>query len=185
MNGAASCHWTETQLGYMGPHGPSSRRIRYDGKDVYVNQKTFLFGGHGVKAVEMPSGIYKYDFMCQLPPLLPASLESTHGNIRYNLKAVLDIAWAFDKQFKLQFTVVRNDDLNHQPELKFATRDEQIKRFCCLFCQSDPLMMTVTIPQSGYAPGQDILITVQYHNKSDVDVARTKISLTRMVHHNR
>lgn len=186
--GAASCHWTETEsyeTGTGNDRRTETRTIHYDGKDVYLDQKTYLFTSQDGKAVVMASGTYRYDFMFQLPHLLPASLESAHGSIRYHIEAVLDVPWRFDKKFKLAFTVVRHDDLNLQPELRIASTSEEIKRFCCFFCQSEPLMMTVTVPQTGYTPGQSILVTVFYNNQSDVEVARTKISLKRRVHHTR
>lgn len=133
----------------------------------------------------MPSGTHRFDFACQLPPLLPASFEGSKGNIRYKVEACLDVPWGFDKEFDLSFTVVRNDDLNLQPELKIPSQGEEITRFCCLFCESEPLLMTVSIPFSGYAPGQNINVTVTYNNKSDVEVQHTRICLKRTVEFHR
>lgn len=186
--GAASCHWTETQRRTTGT-GNNRRTvthtIHFNGKNVYVNTKTYLFGHDGATAVEMPSGTHRYNFALQLPPLLPASFEASHGHIRYEVEAVLDVPWGFDKEFKLQFTIVRNDDLNFDPQLRMPCQMEEITTFCCLFCQSAPLMMTVSVPCTGFAAGQNIPININYVNKSDVDATRTKINLKRIIRYNR
>lgn len=162
-----------------------TRKVHYEGRDVYLNTKTYLYGSSGASAVKMASGTYRYEFACPLPPQLPASFEATLGHIRYNVEAVLDIPWRFDKESKLQFTIVRNDDLNEFMDLKLPCKSEEIKRFWCLCCETDPLIITVTLPYSGFAPGQRILVAVNYANKSGVEVYNTKITLRRVVKFNR
>lgn len=150
-----------------------------------MNTKTYLFGSKGGDNIEVSSGTHRYDFACSLPIQLPASFEASHGHIRYNVEAVLDIPWRFDKESKVKFTLARLNNLNDFPDLKLACRSEEIKRFCCLFCESQPLMMTVTLPFSGFVPGQNIHVTINYNNKSDVEVNRTQISLKRIIRYNR
>ena len=155
--------------------------VLYEGKEVYINTKTYLFGSDGGDSIEVQAGTHRYEFECQLPPFIPASFVAKRGQIRYHIETSLDVPWGFDKEFKFPFTVIRVEDLNLLSLLKLPSRGEEIRKFCCLFCESDILMMTVTIPFSGYVPGQRIPITVDYENKSDVDVNRTKISFIRSV----
>ena len=151
----------------------------FEGKEVYLNSRTYLFGQRGGPTFEIHPGIHKYDFVCQLPDMLPYTVELRHGSIRYYVEAVLDIPWSFDKEIKVPFTVVRCDDLNLSPELRIAQKYEEVKTFCCLFCASGPLVMTVSIPYTGFAVGQRVPIKIDYVNKSDVDVERTRIKLKR------
>lgn len=186
--GAAKCHWTESRTVTSGSGRNRTTRTEtthFNGKDVYLNSRTYLFGADGADAMVIPSGTHRYDFACQLPPQLPASFEASYGSIRYKIEAVLDVPWSFDKEFNLQFTVVRIDDLNFHPELKIPSKAEEVKRFCCLFCESEPLMMTVTIPYTGYTPGQNIHVTIMYNNKSDVEITTTKIFLKRIIQFHR
>lgn len=162
-----------------------TKTLNLIGKDIYLDTRTYLFGYQGASSVEIPAGIHRYSFECQLPPLLPASFEASHGHIRYNVKACLDIPWRFDKEFKLQFTVVRKDNLNDFPDLKFPCRNEQIRTFCSFFCRALQLTVTVTIPCGGFVPGQTIPITIEYINRSKVRVVRTKINLIRTIKFNR
>lgn len=186
--GFSYCHWTESEsvtVGTGDDQRSETRTVTYDAKDVYINTKTYLFGASGASATEMASGIHRYDFACQLPDLLPASFEASLGHIRYKVEAVLDIPWKLDKKFIVQFTVVRHDNLNDFPDLKLACHSEEIKTFCCCCCKSQPLVMTVTLPYTGYAPGQIIHTTVEYKNRSGIVVERTKIKLQRVIRFNR
>ena len=186
--GASKCSWTES---HQGPHvtGEIQRNesdtVHYQGKDVYLNTKKFLLGYDGSETIELPSGTHRYNFAFQLPHLLPASFEATYGSVRYHVEVVLNVTRSFDKKFKLQFTVIRNDDLNHQPELKIPSHNEEIKHFCCLFCKSAPLVMNVKTPYIGYVPGQDIPLQINYINNSSVRVNGTRISLNRITKYNR
>lgn len=185
--GAAKCHWTETHSTTSGSGRSRTTRtntVHYKGKDVYLNTRTYLFGRDGGDSIEIASGTYKYDFAVQLPPQLPFSFEGAHGSIRYYVEACLDIPWDFDEEIKKPFTVVRIDDLNLNRELKVPVNCEDVKTFCCLFCESEPLVMNATIPCTGFIPGQNILIKVKYVNKSDQDIDHTRFSLKRIIHFN-
>lgn len=170
-------------------HGDNRRtetqEVPYEGKNVYISNKMSLFGSPNGQPMELPNGLHKYDFQFPLPALIPPSFEGSYGNIRYRIEAELDVPWGFDKEYKLQFTVVRRDELNSQPELKIPIQLEEVTKFCCWCCKSDPLLMTVTVPFGGFVPGQDIPIKVSYINKSDVNIIATQFRLHRIIHYNR
>jgi hypothetical protein len=58
---------------------------------------------------------------------------------------------------------------------------EMVKTFCCGPCRSAPLSLTVQIPMSGYAPGQNIVITAEIVNSSRVAVDEIKFLLRKIV----
>ncbi|XP_070494889.1 arrestin domain-containing protein 3-like [Chironomus tepperi] len=182
--GQARAHWTETRSSTTGT-GKNRRTthhtVHFEGKEIYLNSKTYLFGQSGGSAFDVQPGSHKYNFACQLPEQLPATFDGVHGEIRYYVEAVLDIPWRFDKEVKTPITIVRHDDLNLYPELRVAQAVEEVKTFCCLFCESGPLLMQATIPQSGFAKGQYVPIKIHYSNKSDTDVLSTSIKLRRLI----
>ena len=180
--GAAECHWTESERSMIVGR---PTLVTYIGKEVLLNSIYYLFGHAGAVAVEVPSGTHRYKIKFQIPDLVPASFEARQGKICYHVEAVLDVPWGFDKEFKVKFKVARNDDLNHQPELKLGSHNEEIKRFCCLGCESDPLIVTLKLPFIGFVPGQGIPYDIKYVNKSDVAVCETKISLRRVIRYNK
>ncbi|KAL7040021.1 hypothetical protein ACKWTF_000218 [Chironomus riparius] len=163
--GEARAHWTETRSRTTGT-GDNRRTenytVNFEGKEVYLNSRTYLFGQRGGPTFEIQPGVHRYEFACQLPERLAYTAELRHGSIRYHVEAVLDIPWSFDKETKIPFTVVRYDDLNFFPELRIPLKYEEIKTFCCLFCKSGPFIMTVAMPYTGLAVGQTVNITIDY-----------------------
>lgn len=182
--GAADCNWKESRRisrGYGKNRRVFNPTFEFVGREVYLNAVTYLFGHENAETeIEMPRGIHRYEFCCTLPPLLPASFESKHGHIRYNVEVFSEFPRNFDKQFILQFTVIRNDDLNSDPELKIPCKYEGVKRFCILIC-GKPLTMTVNLPCSGFVSGQKIPVTINFDNKSGLLIYKTRIVLKRVI----
>lgn len=182
--GAAACNWAEKVLRKVGGGRKQSsvyKTIIFKGKEVYVDIKKYLLGAIGASVHKISRGIHRFRFSILLPPTLPPSLKISNGGIRYTMEVVLDHPLSVDTQLKLDFTVVRNDDLNMLPELKVPCAREEIKTFKSFFRKSDEFNMIVTIPQSGYVPGQNIPVTINYINKSSVKVERTKICLKKII----
>lgn len=136
--------------------------------------------------MEVPVGVHNYDFECFLPPLLPYSVEGKRGFIRYKAEATLHIPRGSNIEAKKSFTVVRHDDLNmvRFQNYRQPCEVEKIKTFCCLFCESDPLIMTVRVPKTGFGLGDLIPIHVQMVNKSTTDVLSTELTLEKQENFN-
>lgn len=185
VHGFARCEWSDNEIPESFGHKRiDTQPIIYSGEKDYLNVKTILQGSEGSDPVIIQSGVHRFEFECSLPYHLPESLETAHGYIRYTVEVLFDVPWKLDKKFKLPFRVRRRDDLNSEPQLKIPIHDEKIKTFYCLWCESKPLIMTVTLPFSGFTPCQTMRVTVNYLNKSSVDVVRTKIALKRLIRYN-
>jgi hypothetical protein len=184
VNGKAEAHWYEEKTRTVGS-GDNRREetytIDYSGEEVYLNTRSYLIGYEGKPGGYMPAGVHTFPFETTLPQKIPASFEGLHGNIRYNIEVFLDIPSRADLGHKVPITVVQNDDLNEFPELKLPCKQEELKKFCCLFCESEPLLLTVTIPCGGFTPGSTIPISIEYLNKSNVQIDETRINLKRIV----
>lgn len=72
---------------------------------------------------------------------------------------------------------------NNSTYIKFQepTKLELEKSFCCFCCKSGPLAVNILIPVSGYVPGQNIPITAEVDNASNINVDRLKIVLRKIV----
>lgn len=180
MFGAARCHWTKAKT--VTAEIEDKRRCRnklteYEGDEIFINHKTVLFTHQN--PVEMSIGTKLHEFSFHLPPTLPASFEGRFGCIQYHIEAVLYTPANLNKEYKLPFTVVRYDNLNKQPDLKLPVNIKETETFCFLCCRSEPMTMNVTLPYSGFTTSQRIPVTVNYVNKSDVEIIRTSISLYR------
>lgn len=160
-------------------HGRARRTTTFSGREDYLNQVTYLFGTQGGKTLELPAGITTYSFACVLPESLPSSFEGKHGHIRYSCKAVVDRPWKADKEFRLSFTVIKTENLSLLPELAIPSKSEIVRHFYCCCIKSKPFFMSVTVPYSGYVPGQKIDVTIFMNNQSNTDIEGTKVSLER------
>ncbi|KDR23481.1 arrestin domain-containing protein 17-like [Zootermopsis nevadensis] len=153
--------------------------VNFSSHEQYFENKFNLLGGSG--ETELPAGDLCYPFATHLPPNLPSSFEGEHGHVRYTVKAILDRPWKFDQEAKAAFTVISPLDLNTHQTAKEPVKKEVSKHFgfCCW--SSGPLTMTLSLPVSGYVPGQDIPITVDVENNSDVPIREVKCTLRKLL----
>lgn len=130
--------------------------------------------------MEVDAGEWIYPFDYELPTNIPYTTDGKYGEVYCGIKIILDIPSAPDKEVKLPLTIVRYEDLNTMPLLKYPRREDISKSFCwfMLCCLgSTPFVMSVSIPFSGFIPGQRIPITIEMSNQSHVDIRSTKITL--------
>ncbi|KAL7040024.1 hypothetical protein ACKWTF_000221 [Chironomus riparius] len=75
--GSARAHLTKRERKYrrdLSLFGNGNRRtndyhtVHYEGIEVYVNTRSYLFGKSGGPTFEMAPGTHRYEFTCQLPP---------------------------------------------------------------------------------------------------------------------
>jgi hypothetical protein len=65
------------------------------------------------------------------------------------------------------------------PEMRLAQEVEDVKKFCWGFCGSNPLVVKIRIPKSGYALGENVYMTIKYRNDSSHSVEHTMITLMK------
>lgn len=58
-----------------------------------------------------------------------------------------------------------------------------MKTFCCGPCKTPPMTIRASIPQSGYVPGQIVVVLAEITNQSRVAVEEVKFSLRKIVHY--
>lgn len=58
---------------------------------------------------------------------------------------------------------------------------EILKHFCCGPCRSGPLSIVASIPQSGYVPGQSVIVTANILNRSNMPIDDIRYYLRRIV----
>jgi hypothetical protein len=166
--------------------GSGKNRKEHEGREVYIDQKTYLFGGEGGEAVQMPAGVHQFNFEIQLPQLLPQSLESRYGSIRYYVEGCLDVPWSFDKTFKVDFKVSRNDDYSRVLDLTSSrVKQCEIDNQTCFSWATGPLYATVSISHSVFTPNSAIPITIHLDNKNNKRVDQIRIKLKQIIDHYR
>lgn len=108
-------------------------------------------------------------------------MRGKYGKIRYHVEASLQTDWDFDIYAKTSFKVIRLEDLSFRFDLMVPLKDETVATFCCLSCKTRPLILSASIPFSGYIPEQNIRLTIKIDNRCGFDVSRTIISLRKKI----
>ncbi|XP_036225693.2 arrestin domain-containing protein 17 [Bactrocera oleae] len=186
ITGDANTSWEEhSNRSTTDAHGRSSTESHttyYRGHEDYIKSKTYLLSSSENQSSVIEPGIHTYTFACQLPPTCPSSFEGHYGYIRYLVKVELVRPWKFNQHFTRGFTVLKVMDLNYDsPLLRVPCKSEAQKVFCCWPCKTQPLKMHVSLPQSGYVPGQAIPVSVLIANESNIKVEELKIELVMLV----
>lgn len=156
----------------------ANENVQLKTTEEYYDFKYNLLGGSEAE-MEIPQGSHVYPFSSTLPPTLPSSFDGEHGSVKYKVTATLDRPWKFDEHAEALFFVVTPYDLNSDMKAKEPINQEVSKSFCCLWCQSGPLQLSVSAPYSGFVPGQTIPISIDVENGSNVAVDDVKIDLTK------
>ncbi|XP_044312882.1 arrestin domain-containing protein 17 isoform X1 [Drosophila rhopaloa] len=158
------------------------RRRTFHGREDYIASKTFLVGSNLSSQVSIEAGIHTYNFVCQIPAECPSSFEGTNGRVRYMTKVTLVRPNKFDQNYTRCFTVLKVMDLNFDsPLLRVPAHSETSKTYCCWPCRSDPLALQLTVPQTGFVPGQSIPLSVLITNDSHVPVEQLLMTFVMLV----
>ena len=146
---------------------------------MYINKLINIF--EGLCETQINSGTHQFPFKFTLPANIPSSFDGKNGSIEYKIEAFLEleIPWQADKKVQKNFIVKRIDNINDYPDLKISQTQEEVRTFCCFPCESQPCYVTISIPHTGYAAGQEIPITIDYINYSSSEILITFITLNR------
>lgn len=180
IEGFAAVKWTERKS--RQENGKTVYyTVLYSGNENYLSSRSYVLGGEGRGEFNLAPGKYSYEFQLALPVQVPSSFEGEYGHVRYQVTVAINRPWRFDNVFKKCFTVVSSLDLNMDPRYKMPLHTEDEKHFCCCCCASGPVTARIDIPFSGYAPGQNIPISVLVDNETTTDCTDVTIKLEKDV----
>lgn len=166
-----SVKWTE---------GGGRSSVTHQGEQIFMNATNYFFGKEGGEPIEVSAGVHLYKFANKVPNKAPASAEGKHGFIRYKVEVNLDIPYMPDLNASEYFTVIRHEDLNNYPELRLQSEVEEVKTFCCFFCESDPLLLKISVPKTGFSIGEKIPVEVEVFNRSSYKFTKSIFTLYRV-----
>ncbi|XP_036329503.1 arrestin domain-containing protein 5 isoform X2 [Rhagoletis pomonella] len=175
--GFAACQWREKygQKLAVQKINPRVKRI-YFGREEYIASTTYLVGSEHGSNFNMDAGTYTYTFSCPIPPNCPSSFESTYGHIRYLAKVTFIRNGAADRVHNVGFTVLKLLDLNQESKmLKSPATNDALENVC--FFLSKAVHLKVDLQQTGYVPGQYVLVSADVDNQSSVDCKKLIITL--------
>lgn len=177
INGFAHCQWRERRgrkkpLYNSNPQG----RHNYHGHEDYIASTTYLVGSEDGQNFGIEPGTHTYTFSCPIPVNCPSSYEGAYGHIRYMVKVTCIRSGSSNRTYTKGFTVLKLLDLNQESiMLKTAAYNESFENFC--FFLSQAVHLRVDIMQTGYVPGQMILVSSHINNETGADVKKLLITL--------
>ncbi|KAK7870800.1 hypothetical protein R5R35_005463 [Gryllus longicercus] len=159
--GEAKVKWSEST---------SDGTTYYRNNDVYLKNSVTLEGGTSSN-ISLPPGTHSYPFRLILPLDLPSSFESKHGHVRYTAMAAIRRSGRFDHHCKSAFTVICPLDLNNEPGVQEPVQNKEEKRL--FFGLGSPIRLEVSLPFSGYVPGQKCEADFEFENRTTNNVSLT------------
>ena len=167
FSGRSHVHWTESRTEGEGDDARTVT-VHYTSNENYVNLVAPLWNSQQSPDGKLPPGEYSWPFSFAIPPGVPSSFEGTVGNIRYSIvgqiitRSVLKSNHTVEVRIPVQQLVKISD-----PRLLQPLRQEVQKRLCCLCCASAPIVLTATVPKSGFCIRESFQVHVSLENGSN------------------
>ena len=187
LTGEATVHWSVERTSRTDDNRTVVTYIDYSGYETYIECRSVLWdrdkdAPDGV----YPLGTYRYQFSFPLvaPKLPPTHLGSGNasGRIKYDIVAAVnaDGYSGFNSAYT-SITVANEVPISH-PSLQQPHSKEVRKTLCCLCCASGPIVITATVPRTGYCVGHDsIPLEVTVENGSSRTVRQLVASIVKNV----
>ncbi|XP_055851496.1 arrestin domain-containing protein 2-like [Episyrphus balteatus] len=170
--GFSAAKWRDRRSGAKKEHHHKKRR--FTGREDYIASNTFLIGSYNGQDVIVDEGSHIFTFQCLIPENCPSSFEGKYGHIRYIAKVIMNNSFSKNNTYTVGFTVLKLVDLNWDSNLlKMPANIETIEGFC--LSTTKPVMLSVDISQTGYVPGQMILVNGEVNNQSNCDAKKINV----------
>ena len=164
--GSSYVHFT---LFYTTGHGQYQRTEsrNYSSNERYVNLTAPLWNSQQSFDGWLAPGQYSWPFTFNIPASAPSSFESQNGDIRYRLVGkIVTGQLQSDQSVELRVPVRQLVKIS-DPRLFLAVRKETQTKVCCLCCASGPIVLTVTVPKTGFCLGESFQLHALVENGSN------------------
>jgi hypothetical protein len=177
IEGYGECQWQESREIKNNDGSTKTEYDSYHGYQQYLNSVTLLVPTES----HIPPGRHTYNFMLQIPPTTPSSMNLTNGHIVYRVVLNLDRPWNFDVKFNQEFIVICPINVDANPAWNVPCHQEEVKQYCCLFCASPPVIFNAKIPKTAYYPGEQMFIDTSVSNPSNVTISHLEVRLVKHI----
>lgn len=172
--GFSHATWRDRRSGARREHRHKKRR--FSGREDYIASNTFVMGSDNGQDIFVEAGSHIFTFQFLIPENCPSSFEGKYGHIRYVAKVLMVSSFSKHQAYTVGFTVLKLLDLNRDSSLlKMPANIEAIEGFC--LSTSKPVQLSVDITQTGYVPGQMILVSGEVINLSNCDAKKINVLL--------
>lgn len=173
--GKSYVHWTESRTEGSG-NNQRTVTYSYTSTEPYVDLVATVWNNQQSPDGKLAPGQYSWPFVINIPPTVPSSFEGSVGHIRYNLLGRIGTgALKFDHVVEVRIPVQQLLSIT-DPRLLQPQRQEVQKRVCCLCCASQPIVLNVSVPKTGFCIGDSFPLHVSLENGS-----RRRITMTAAI----
>ncbi|XP_076443444.1 arrestin domain-containing protein 17-like [Babylonia areolata] len=162
------------------------RRNHYLDSEYYLLKNIHLWpegGRHNHNNAEVLGvGHHEFPFSFSLPRDIPSSFHVHAGNIRYYLKAELQVDKRKSSSVKEFFVVVQPLDLNTVPDARLPAVQHEDNMVWCMCCASGSVSATVRLTKGVFVPGEGIPVHAQIINSSSITIRRTYFTIEEIAH---
>ena len=163
--GKSYVHWTESRT--QGS-GDNQRTVTYSytSSEPYVDLGATLWSSQQSPDGKLHPAQYNWPFRFEIPPNVPCSFEGSVGHIRYELQGRISTGLLkFDQVAEVRIPVQQLVSIT-DPRLLQPQRQETQKTLCCLCCASQPIILNVSVPKTGFCIGESFPLHVSIENGS-------------------
>lgn len=173
LHGFSKVYWEETET-YTEFDEQKTRTNTYENYEEYINKDVVVVSNSRLEPIE-----YRYSFKFILPITCPSSFEYRRNITRYSVNGTIEIPGVPKKDLIHIINVICPVDLNIINGINRPMTALKSHTFCCGCFKTDPVMINLSIPKSGFVPGEEIPFNVEITNKSE----RTLRVLVKLVQH--
>ncbi|XP_055610923.1 uncharacterized protein LOC129757664 [Uranotaenia lowii] len=163
ITGAGSTKWRES-------FGRST--ITFKGEESYLNIEQHLVDFKN-KSTILQAGFYTYQFRIALPGDLPTWMEKDFATIRYTMEAVLEYSEQRTSCSSKILRILGRTDFHGTNQQPF----EIVQNKKIGFWRPKNLQVTFALPGTGFLPGQNIPLLVQFASDCDTKIRKMILML--------
>lgn len=140
---------------------------------MYTHQQSLVWKALDSPTGKLPIGEHHFPFGFQLPQDIPPSFKGQHGKVSYTVAAWIMETGGLIRSNRPKhaietFLIVKDE--RPRPDIMRLYREpatvDKTKTLKFLFFKSGSISATVTLPRTGFSPGETIPISISVNNQS-------------------
>ncbi|XP_053691121.1 arrestin domain-containing protein 2-like [Sabethes cyaneus] len=162
--------------------GATTRRREksYD-KENYIDFRMKLLDDFDNKAILLAPGVHCFPFKLGLPVSLPSTFIGQHGWIQYYCKTSLQESSGITHRNQQVFIVLNPIDLNLEDPLLSDPVEASLSHRVGVGYLGGTIRCNIGLDKRAYVPGENILLTGEIRNQSNVTVKALKYALIETI----
>ncbi|XP_058823050.1 arrestin domain-containing protein 17-like isoform X2 [Topomyia yanbarensis] len=152
----------------------------YD-KENYIDFRMKLLDDFDNKPILLSPGVHCFPFKLGLPVSLPSTFIGQHGWIQYYCKSSLQETSGITHRNQQVFIVLNPIDLNLEDPLMGDPLEASVNHRVGVGYLGGTIRCNVGLDKRAYVPGENILLTGEIHNQSNVTIKTMKYALIEIL----